>query len=74
MFYKASTDNISILDSKDEFDVCIIGSGPAGTILGASLASKGVKTLILESGSGLLKWLLDKRLENLADYEFSGDE
>lgn len=73
MFDKAATDSIHILDSKDKFDVCIIGSGPAGTILGASLASKGVKTLILESGAGLLKWLLDSRLENLADYEFSGD-
>jgi choline dehydrogenase-like flavoprotein len=73
MVNKPATDNISILDSNNEFDVCIIGSGPAGTILGASLASKGVKTLILESGAGLLKWFLDSRLENLADYEFSGD-
>jgi choline dehydrogenase-like flavoprotein len=65
--------NIDALDSSDFFDVCIVGSGPAGTILGKSLVENGVKTLILESGSGLFKWLTDSRLQNLAAYEFTGD-
>jgi len=31
-------------------DVCVIGSGPAGAIVAASLAAKGVRVLLLEGG------------------------
>jgi glucose dehydrogenase len=55
------------------YDVCIIGSGPAGTLLGTTLAGHGVRTLILESGRGLVAWLTDQRLRSLADYEYTGD-
>jgi choline dehydrogenase-like flavoprotein len=55
------------------YDVCIIGSGPAGTLLGTKLAAQGVRTLILESGRGLLAWLSDRRLRSLADYDYTGD-
>jgi choline dehydrogenase-like flavoprotein len=61
------------LDAKDAYDVCIIGSGPAGTILGRELVARGVRTLIVESGSGFLQWLLNRRLRSLATYEFTGD-
>ena len=35
--------NISIFDSSEPFDVCIIGSGPSGTILGKSLVERGTR-------------------------------
>jgi len=32
------------------YEVCIVGSGPAGAILGKSLVDEGIKTVIIESG------------------------
>jgi glucose dehydrogenase len=55
------------------FDVCIIGSGPAGTVLGRSLAAQGVRTIIVESGSSVLRWLSDRRVQHLADIDYTGD-
>jgi choline dehydrogenase-like flavoprotein len=40
------------------FDVCIIGSGPAGTVLGVNLVKAGIKTVIVESGSNITSWLI----------------
>nr|WP_263326375.1 FAD-dependent monooxygenase [Neobacillus sp. Marseille-Q6967] len=34
-------------------DVCIVGGGPAGTLLGYLLAEKGVSTIIIERSSGV---------------------
>lgn len=65
--------DISILDSAKSFDVCIIGSGPAGTILGKALIERGVRTLILESGKSLFQWMVDPRIRELAMYKFSGN-
>jgi len=61
------------LDISEPYDVCIIGSGPAGTILGRSLVERGMRTLILESGSNLFHWLFDRRLRHLARYDFTGN-
>ncbi|HZW36525.1 MAG: GMC oxidoreductase [Deltaproteobacteria bacterium] len=61
------------LDASEPYDVVIIGSGPAGTILGRSLVERGIRTLILESGSNLFRWFTDRRLRHLARYEFSGN-
>lgn len=44
-------DNLSSLNQRGPFDVCIIGSGPAGTVLGLDLVSRGLRTVILESGT-----------------------
>ena len=38
------------LDASEPYDVCIVGSGPAGTVLGTRLVEHGLRTLILESG------------------------
>jgi choline dehydrogenase-like flavoprotein len=65
--------NLETLESAKPYDVCIIGSGPAGTILGTELVQKGIRTLILESGGSLLRWMLDSRLRRLAEYQVSGD-
>jgi choline dehydrogenase-like flavoprotein len=73
MAIKNTIHNLNVLDSSDPYDVCIIGSGPAGTILGKSLVARGIRTVILESGRGLFGWLADSRLKNLASYEFQGD-
>jgi len=65
--------NIDALNASELFDVCIIGSGPAGTILGTSLVKKGIRTLIIESGGSVLRWIFDSRLKDLASYQVSGD-
>jgi len=36
---------------KSIFDVCVIGSGPAGIIASLELESEGLKVLLVESGS-----------------------
>lgn len=64
---------IDAVDAATSFDVCIVGSGFSGTILGTLLARRGVRTLILESGGSFGRWLFDRRLKNLAAYEVSGD-
>ena len=69
----SSTASLEPLRAAQEFDVCIVGSGPAGTILGTTLASRGIRTLILESGRGLAAWLSDSRVKQLARYEYTGD-
>ena len=69
----AEKSDLAALASPSIYDVCIIGSGPAGTLLGTKLASHGVRTLILESGRGLIAWLTDRRLRSLAEYEYTGD-
>jgi glucose dehydrogenase len=65
--------DIRALDATEPYDICIIGSGIAGTILGASLVSFGVRTLLLESGGNLVRWMVDGRLRALAAYEPPGD-
>jgi choline dehydrogenase-like flavoprotein len=65
--------NLDALDSSEPFDVCIIGSGPAGTTLGTELVKKGVRTLILESGGSVLRWVVDSRLKKLAAYQVTGN-
>lgn len=65
--------SIEALRASEPYDVCIIGSGPAGTILATTLAGRGVRTLLLESGRGLGSWLTDRRLKQLARYDFTGD-
>jgi len=46
----------------DPADVCVIGAGPAGAILAASLAERGHDVVVLEAGP---RFDLDERLERL---------
>jgi choline dehydrogenase-like flavoprotein len=65
--------NLSALDAAEHYDYCVIGSGPAGTILGTRLVEAGFRTVILESGGSLADWLFNPKLKRLAEYEFAGD-
>jgi len=73
MSWRDPVENLEALDADGPYDVCIVGSGPAGTVLGTQLAEHGVRTLILESGNSLANWLFDGRLKALAEYDFTGD-
>ncbi|HET9726569.1 MAG TPA: FAD-dependent monooxygenase, partial [Gemmatimonadales bacterium] len=70
----ASTNgSLAPLDATEPYDVCIVGSGPAGTVLGGALVGRGARVLILESGRDLKAWFTDRRIRSLARYDFSGD-
>jgi choline dehydrogenase-like flavoprotein len=60
------------IDENTMFDVCIIGSGFAGAILGASLARQNIKTVILESGPDPRGKSIDPRFQKLDQYRSSG--
>lgn len=68
-----SVRNMAALEAADPYDVCVVGSGPAGAIVATTLVEHGARTLLLESGNSLLDWILDPRLKRLAQYEVSGD-
>jgi len=42
--------DVKELDDKSEYDICIVGSGPAGAVLASKLARHNMRTLVLESG------------------------
>lgn len=69
---RTSVDNFAALDASDPYDVCVIGSGPAGTIVARTLVGHGVRTLLVESGNSLATWAFDARLKELAAYEVAG--
>jgi glucose dehydrogenase len=54
------------------FDVCIIGSGFAGAILGDALVKHDIKTVILESGADPRGKSIDPRIQQLDTYRSSG--
>lgn len=60
------------LDSR-QFDVCILGTGFAGTAIAGRLACQGARVLLVESGTGMRSWLFDRRMADLAAYEVTGD-
>jgi choline dehydrogenase-like flavoprotein len=53
-------------------DVCIIGSGFAGAVLGQELVRHGIKTVILESGVDPRGNVADPRFQELDSYRSSG--
>ena len=64
---------ISELAAEDEYDVCIVGSGPAGAILASKLASFKIRTLLLESGYNPYNTTPVPGLGELDAYSSSGD-
>ncbi len=66
-------ENLSVIDSSDVYDVCIIGSGPTGTVIGKTLADNGIRTIMLEAGSSWYRSLTDSKLKQFADFESTGN-
>ena len=60
------------IDENMIFDVCIIGSGFAGAILGNSLVKHGIRTVILESGPDPRGKSIDPRFQQLDVLRSSG--
>jgi glucose dehydrogenase len=56
------------------FDVCIVGSGPAGAVLGLDLARAGVRTVILEAGVNPSRLAKNDRYALLNAATQSGDQ
>ena len=54
------------------FDVCVIGSGFAGAVLGEALVRHGIKTVILESGPDPRERSIDPRFQQIDSYRSSG--
>src|SRR5262245_45535609 len=48
--FEGSEATLAEVQDAPPFDVCIVGSGPAGSLLGLELARAGVRTVILEAG------------------------
>ena len=60
------------LATAEAFDVCVIGSGPAGVVVATRLAEQGYRTLVLESGVELAETADVPALQELETYESSG--
>ena len=60
------------LDETDSYDVCVVGSGPAGALLATGLVRRGFKTLILESGPAPRPAAADPTFSKLDAYSSSG--
>lgn len=48
--YEGPYSRLAELAQSTAYDVCVVGSGPAGTFLANELADRGVRTVILEAG------------------------
>lgn len=72
-FKELSNGRLDALNSAQTFDVCVIGSGFAGTVLAKSLVERGVRTVMLESGESRLQWFVDRQIKQLAAFETNGD-
>lgn len=71
--YQGPKGRLSDLPDNPAFDVCIVGSGPAGVILGIDLAAAGLKTLIIESGVNMADYGTDSRYSELDRFVSSGE-
>lgn len=69
---KHPTGRFGDIDENTTFDVCILGSGFAASVLGNSLVKHGLKTIILESGPDPRKKSIDLRFQQLEVFLSSG--
>jgi glucose dehydrogenase len=71
--YAGPTATLQELRTCAPLDVCVVGSGPAGTLLGIHLARAGVRTLIVEAGVNPSDMARDPRYALLNQGEVTGD-
>ena len=64
--------NLSDYKPTEDYDVCIVGSGPAGCTLARRLSAEGKRVLILESGVALTDSLRMQAAMKLDAYTSSG--
>ena len=59
-----------ILDTEEEYDIVIVGSGPAGSMISRSLSDKikDKKILLLEKGSSEIKENFDEKYRSILDW------
>src|SRR5688500_5059168 len=63
---------LDTLPAEPQFDVCIVGCGPAGAILALDLARAGLSTLIVEAGARAAIMARDPRYVALNDFVGKG--
>jgi len=68
----SSSGRFGDIDENAMFDVCIIGSGFAGGVLGDALVKQGIKTVILESGPDPRGKTVDPRFQQLNAFRSIG--
>jgi choline dehydrogenase-like flavoprotein len=71
--FQGKAARLAEISGAEPFDVCIVGSGPAGVVLGMQLARAGLRTLIIEAGANPSEMAKEKRFEQLNYATTSGD-
>jgi glucose dehydrogenase len=71
--YEGPNATLGELRESAPFDVCVVGSGPAGTLLGIQLARAGARTLIVEAGVNPRELAREPRYAELGVATVSGD-
>lgn len=71
--YTGAAASLQELEACAPFDVCVVGSGPAGAVVGIQLARAGVRTLIVEAGVNPSAMASEPRVALLNQGEATGD-
>jgi choline dehydrogenase-like flavoprotein len=71
--YHGPSATLGDLRESAPFDVCVVGSGPAGTLLGIQLARAGLRTVIVEAGVNPAELAREPRYAELGSGTVSGD-
>lgn len=69
-FLKTHPLNIPQVSAKKKYDVIIIGSGPAGSVIAHEMQQKGKSVLLLESGSFVHPGAVDSR--KFSEFKYGG--
>lgn len=70
--YEGPYTKLAELPEDVSFDVCVVGSGPAGTFLASQLADRNLRTVILEAGLSPSQMAKDRRYGRLNGFRNVG--